>query len=334
MPAGQAGKPSPLETLLGLATGYWVSRCLHVVAELGVADVLGEVPQSAAELAEATGANADALARVLRLLAAHGVFEMRDGRLAHSAASRLLRTDHPQSLRPLVRVNGIPIFWESYGKLEHAVRTGLPAVNEVSPGGLWSYFAGHPEESRIHDQAMTAKSQGQIAGVLAAYSFAGFRVIGDIGGGRGHLLRAVLAAAPEATGVLFDLPHVIRQASGIASERLSFVPGDFFKDALPVCDAYLMMDVINTWSDEEAARILRNVRRAAPAQAKLLMIEAVIHEGLNPSWAKLLDIQMLAMLKGRQRTLGEHEKLLADSGFRLGREIDLGNFSIVEATPV
>jgi hypothetical protein len=244
-------EPNPVHTLLQIAGGYCLPRCLHVVADLGVAAVLDEAPRTAAELATAVGAAPDALGRVLRLLAAHGVFETQGDTFRHSPASLLLRTDHPQSLRAFVRMFGLPSWWAIYGALEHAVRTGLPATEQVLSSGFYAYFAAHPEESAVFNAAMAAKAHGQVAGILATYDFSGFRVVGDIGGGRGHVLRAVLDAVPTARGVLFDLPHVVKEAVGIASERLTLQGGDFFKDALPVCDAYLVMEVIHAWGDEE-----------------------------------------------------------------------------------
>lgn len=325
----------PFETLLQISSGYSLSRCLHVVADLGVADALDNTPRTAATLAEATGTHAGALSRVLRLLSAHGIFESRDGGYAHTPASRLLRTDHPQSMRAFVRMIGLPIVWSSYEFLEHAVRTGHSASEKVVPGGIWSYFAEHPQAGRIFDQAMTAKAQGQIPRVAGGYPFSGFGLIGDIGGGRGHLLQAVLAAAPNAKGVLFDQPQVIERASSVASERLKLHAGDFFQDAMPACDAYLLMDIIHDWGDEESIKILKNIRRAAPAHAKLLLIEAIIPDDSNPNFAKVLDIHMMTLLTGRQRTRSELAELLADAGFRFEREIDVGgNFSILEAATV
>ena len=325
----------PFDMLLRMAGGHAISRCLHVVADLGVADALVETPRTAAELAAATGADAGALGRVLRLLSAHEIFEMRDGRYGHTPASRLLREDHPQSMRAFVQMLGLPVNWKSYEELHYSVRTGLPAAGKVTQGGLWKYFAENPEASRIFNQAMTAKAQGETAGVVHAYDFSGFRMIGDIGGGRGHLLEAVLAAVPKAKGVLFDLPHVIEQASSKASQRLHLQPGDFFKDDLPTCDAYIMMDIIHDWSDEDSARILKNLRRAAPVGAKLVLIEAIIPEDASPNWAKLLDIHMLTLAGGRQRTQQEHAELLSNADFRLEGEIAVsGNFSILEAVSV
>lgn len=334
MPTSFPVEVAPFETLIQIAGGHSISRCLHVVADLGVADALDETPLTARELAEATGTNAGALGRVLRLLSAYGIFEARADKFAHTPASRLLRSDHPQSMRSFVRMIGLPVCWASYGALEHSLRTGLPASGKVAPGGLWNYFAENPEAGRIFNEAMTAKAQGEIAGVVRAYDFSGFGLIGDIGGGRGHLLQAVLAAAPKAKGVLFDLPHVIEQSSGAASERLRLQAGDFFKDDLPPCDVYLMMDIIHDWNDEDSDRILKNLRRAAPARAKLLLIEAIIPDDPSPSLAKMLDIHMLTLPGGRQRTRQEYAEMLAHVAFHFEREINIGNFSILEAAAI
>jgi hypothetical protein len=260
---------TPVETLAEVSMSCCVPRCLHVVAELGIADALNEAPSTAGKLAAATGANAGALSRVLRVLAAHGVFQASDGGWVHTPASRLLRSDHPQSMRSFVRSVGNPFFWDAFKSMEHSVRTGLSAGEKVVPGGLWRWLGEHPEDGRLFNEAMTGKAHGQIAGVVGNYDFSGFRTIGDIGGGRGHLLQAVLAATPQVKGVLFDLPEVVAQASGAAPDRLRLQAGDFFKDPLPVCDCYVIMQVIHDWSDEESLRILSAIRRAAPVGAKL-----------------------------------------------------------------
>jgi len=335
MPTETLPVTTPVEILMQIAGGYSLSRCLHVVADLGVADALGDSPRTAAALAESTGADADALNRVLRLLSCHGIFESRDGKFAHTPASRLLRSDHPRSMRSFVRMIGLPVNWAAYGKLDHTVRTGHSAMAQVLPDGLFRYFADHPDASQIFNEAMIGKAQAQIAGVVGRYSFSEFNLIGDIGGGQGHLLQAVLAANPHLRGVLFDLPHVIEQASGAASDRLSLQGGDFFKDKMPACDAYLMMDIIHDWSDEESTRILKNLRRSATEHSKLLLVEAVIRDDSKPNFVKILDIHMMTLITGRQRTYQEFEKLMAGAGFRLEREIDAGGeFSIVEAAAV
>jgi O-methyltransferase len=335
MPTETLSAVNPAETLLQIGGEYALSRCLHVVADLGIADALDDQPRTAAALAESTCTNADALNRVLRLLSCHGIFENKNGKFAHTDASRLLRSDHPRSMRSYVRMMGMPLNWAAYEKLDYTLRTGLPAMSQVLPGGFWSYFADHPEASQIFNEAMEGKAQLQIAGVIRAYSFSQFNLIGDIGGGKGHLLQAVLAANPRARGMLFDLPRVVEENSTVASDRLSLQGGDFFKDKMPACDAYLMMDIIHDWNDEESTRILKNLRRSAPAHAKLLIVEGVIHDDSKPGFIKVLDIHMMTLITGRQRTYQEFEKLLAGAGFRLEREIDAGGeFSIVEAVAV
>jgi hypothetical protein len=325
---------NPFELLRDIAGGYCLNRCLHVVADLGVADVLDENPQTAADLAASVGANPDALARVLRLLSAYGVFEVEGEKVRHSAASRLLRSDHPQSMRALARMLGTSVNWAVFGEMKHSVETGLPAAEHVLPGGFWAHFAEHPEEGAIFNAAMAGKAHGQVAGVMAVYDFSEFGVIGDIGGGRGHLLRAVLDSTPAAKGVLFDLPHVIADAADVASDRLSLEAGDFFKDPLPVCDAYVLMEVIHDWSDAAATEILKSVRRAAPPHSRLLLVEAIVPDDPGPHWSKMLDIIMLTLVGGRQRTRQEYEALFNNAGFAFRRQIDTrADISIIEAVP-
>lgn len=324
------GEPDPIQIIMNLASGYWVPRCLHLVAELGVADLIDDGPQSAESLAKSVGAHPDALRRVLRALAAQGVFEEADGGFRHSPASRLLRTDHPASQRAYAQMMGLPIHWGAYGELGHAIRTGEAAMTRVAPGGAFDYFTRHSEEGRIFDAAMTAKSHAQIAAVLGAYDFSGFGSIADIGGGRGHLIRAILDAAPKAKGILFDLPSVVGAASSITSERLGLQPGDFFSDSLPACDAYVLMSVIHDWGDKEATAILTAIRRAAPAHAKVLLLEMLIPDASGPHPAKFLDIEMLVMTTGgRERTRAEYEQLYAAAGLRLRRVVSTASATVI-----
>jgi hypothetical protein len=320
---------NPVHTLLQITGGYALSRCLHVVADLGVADALGDTPRTAAELAAAVGVDPAALGRILRLLAAHDVFAIQGDTICHTEASQILRSNHPHSLRAFIRVFGGAVNWSIYEALDHAVRTGRPATEKVLPGGLWAYRREHPDEGSMFNAAMTARARRYVAGVRAAYDFSGFDLVGDIGGGLGHLLLAVLDSAPTVKGVLFDLPPVISEASGLASERLQLQAGDFFTDPLPVCDAYLAMQVIHDWGDEDAVAILRAIRRVAPTHAKLLIIEHLIPDDPGPHWSKILDIHMLTLLGGRERTRQEYAALLAQAGFAFAREIATGSDVVI-----
>lgn len=319
----------PAEVVWDLVTSHAIARCMHVVADLGVADALDDHGATADELAARTGANADALGRMLRLLAGHGVFAEGPKGYVHTQLSELLRSDHPQSMRGFARMIGMSVVWNDFTELAKPATTGEPALNF---GELMAYFAERPDEATIFNQAMVGKSAGVVSAVIAAYDFTPFSTIADIGGGHGHLVRAILDSAPKASGVLFELPHVVAEV-GVGSDRLSLAAGDFFGDPLPVADAYVLMEVIHDWPDEDAARILSAVRKAAPAQARLLIVEALVSEAPGPHFSKTLDIIMLAVTGGRERTPSEYEALLADAGFRFERVIPTASrYSIVEAT--
>jgi len=321
--------------LVEISAGYWLPRALHVVADLAIADALDQEPQSAADLAKHVGVAADALNRVLRLLASHGVFELHDGKYEHNALSRALRSDHPQSMRAYVRLVGLPVFWKSWGALEQVVRTGKPAVSEI-----FGYFKEHPQETEIFDAGMKSKAQSAIPPVIAAYDFSIFGTIGDIGGGLGHLLKAILRSAPKLRGVLFDQPHVVERASvdETIAGRLISQGGDFFRGPLPCCDAYVVMEVLHDWTDEQSRQILQQIRKAAPAMAKLLVVETVLPNesawaaGNGEHFGNHLDINMMVLTGGRERTPDEFAQLFADTGWQLTRVIPTPSpYSIVEA---
>jgi hypothetical protein len=322
----------PFETLRQISGGYCLSRSIHVLAELNVADALGDEALSAAELARTVGADADALFRVLRLACAHGVFEQEGDRFRHSPASRMLRSDHPQSMRAFVRMFGLAINWDAYRELEYSVRSGHRATERTLPEGVWSYLRQHEEANHIFNATMLAKARGQIPAIIACCDFSRFELIGDIAGGRGHLLSAILDAAPKTKGILFDLPHVVKEASDLVSSRLTLQSGDFFQDVLPKCDAYILMEIIHDWPDKESVAILKAVRQAAQAGATLFLIETIVPASSEPDWSKMLDIHMLTLLGGKQRTLREYETLLKQAGFQFQREIDTGaGISVIEA---
>jgi O-methyltransferase domain/Dimerisation domain len=319
--------------LLEVATGYWLPRCLHVVADLGVADALDDKPRSAAELARAVKADPDSLDRVLRLLASHGIFERRDGNYAHNELSRALRTDHPHSVRAYVRLVGLPVFWNSYGLLEQVIRTGEPAVNTLEPGGIFAYFKDHAEECEVFDAGMKAKAETAIWPVLDACDFSPFGTIADVGGGLGHLLKAILKAAPKTRGVLFDQAHVVERVA--PADRLDIQGGDFFRGPLPRCDAYILMEVIHDWNDEQSKTILQQIRKAAPAKAKLLIVETVLPDETIRHFGYHLDIQMMVVTGGRERTVDEFSQLFQTSGFQLTQVTPTqGPYSIVEGIAV
>ena len=321
----------PHEIVWTLTNNVIASRCLHVVAELGVADHIGDGTVAVKQLASACGADPDGLDRVLLLLTASGIFERHAEGYRHTEASRLLCTEHPMSMRAFARMMGLPVIRASFDQLEHSVRTGSPAIELAAPDGLWPYLIGHPDEAQIFGQAMTGKAAADTAAVLGAYDFGRFDTIADIGGGRGHLLRAVLDAVPSAEGILFDLPDVIRTLD-IDRNRLTARAGDFFVDPLPTADAYILMEVIHDWPDAESAAILTAIRRAASPGARVLIIENVLGDGAVDPRGHTLDVIMLAVTGGRERTGKQLGGLLDGAGFTDSRVIETGGpLRIVES---
>jgi len=328
-PAGQ----TPFDTLMEAFGGLLVGHCLISVTNFKVADALGDTPRTAAELAVATGTNPEALRRMLRLLAAHGVFACSEDRFAHTAASQLLRADHPYSQRDFVAICGTPTAAEHLGYFDYVLQTGNPTPYKVNLG-FFALMQADAELGRLFNAGMASKARLQIPSITAAYDFSARQAIADIGGGLGHLLQAVLDAAPQATGVLLDLPPVIENAAASATDRLRLQAGDFFTDPLPVADSYLLMDIIHDWDDEQAVALLSAVRTAALPQARLLVIETILADVPGPDWSKIMDMIMLWFVGGRQRTRSEHEQLLNKAGFRLERVIPtMAGASILEAVP-
>lgn len=320
----------PHEVIWTLTNAAVPSAALHTVAELGVADHVADETVPLKQLAAACGADPDALDRVLCLLVAQGIFDRQPDGYRHNDASRLLRDDHPMSMRAFARMMGLPVMKASFGRLDHSIRTGSTSFELVGGDSLWAYLAAHPDEMEVFGQAMTAKAAGDTAAVLAAYDFGRFDTIADIAGGRGHLLRAVLDAEPTAEGILFDLPDVVA-ALEIDRDRLTGRPGDFFVDPLPSADAYILMEVIHDWPDAEAAAILDAVRRAASPGARVLIIENVLADiGADPR-GHTLDVIMLTVTGGRERTGTELGELLKGAGFAHSAVIDTsGPLRIVE----
>ncbi len=323
---------SPPETLLQLSSAHVSARALHVIAELGIADLLDEEARTIDQLTAGAAVDADGVERLLRLLESHGVFARdHSDRWQHTEASRWLRSDHPMSMRALSRMMGMPFGWGSFTALDHAVRTGKPSIRTLHPEGAWAYLEGHPDQQAIFQQSMTAKAQDDIPAILAAYDFSRYQRIADVAGGRGHLIRSVLDCYPDLAGVLFDLPRVADEVPPEA--RLEVVSGDFFVDRLPVCDAYLLMNVLHDWDDKDVNRILRAIAEAGrPSGATVLVLEVVLPDGPAPHWSKVLDVMMLALTGGRERTLGEYEALLTTAGMQLLRLIPTTTpLSIIEA---
>jgi hypothetical protein len=314
---------------------------MYVAAKLGIADHLQDGPRDASQLAAATETHAPSLNRVLRLLASVGIFnELDGGKFALTPMGDLLRSDAAGSMRDSVMLfTGIGI-QDGWKELEYCVRTGEPAFRKTNPDGdAFDHLAKDPEMAAIFDRAMATFAPQTAAAVAAAYDFSGFGKLADIGGGNGALLVGILKAYPNLRGVVFDLPHVARQAreqisAAHMSDRCEVAEGSFFDKVVAGADAYLLKHVIHDWNDERATAILKNCRAAMPSHARLLIVEGVypprIDQSLASRGAAANDVNMLVSTGGRQRTESEFRQLFAASGFTLTRIVPAMRVAVIE----
>jgi hypothetical protein len=326
--------------LFQMVTGARLAQAIYVAAALQIADFLADGPQTVAELSEITRTHAQSLYRLLRALASVGIFaEGPDGAFCLNSMGNLLRSDLPGTLWAAALHFNEPYWWRTTGDMLHSVQTGEPAPPHLYGMDTWEYLAQHPETAAIFNNAMTANSDRQLPAILEAFDFSDIGTLIDIAGGRGALLAGILRAYPAMRGILFDLPEVVTQASAVLApagveDRCLAVGGDFFGTLPQGGDAYLLKQILHDWDDEQASRILANIRRTMVPTAKLLLVEHVILPGNEPQVGKLLDLTMLVQLGGRERTSAEWQKLLADSGFALQRIVPTrAGVSIIEAWP-
>jgi hypothetical protein len=317
--------PSPQQHVLTLLSGKMIAAVICVLARVGVADHLAQGPRGVTELAAATSTDAPMLYRFLRAAASAGVFtEQADGCFALTPAGECLRSDAPGTLRYLAYLYGEESVWNCFGSAIDTLRTGEPAGPKLRGGKGWfEYMDQDPEFSEIFHRAMTGVSHGAPE-IARACDFRRFSAVADIGGGQGRLLAAILARNPHQRGILFDTasavqsaPPVLQQA-GVA-HRVGCVAGDFFRSVPAGCDAYVLKAVLHDWNDQDAARILRNVRAAlgGNGEGRVFVIEAIVPDGDEWHFSKAMDIAMAVSLGGKERNLREWRALLASAGFDL-----------------
>ena len=336
----QPSELPPPVAMLHMIQGFWVSRALYVAAKLGIPDLLKDEPKSSADLAHATGTHAPSLYRVLRALDSVGVFAEDDrGRFALTPLGATLRTDVPGSLRYFAIEELGENHYSAWEKVLHSVETGAIAFNHVYGASKWQYMAEHPDEAKIFDAAMSSFSSVVAAAVVAAYDFSSSATVVDIGGGDGTLLTAILKGNPQLRGVLADLPHVAEGAQrrfkteGLA-DRCEIAAGSFFESA-PAGDTYVLKWIIHDWDNQRSAAILKNCRSAMATNGRVLLVEAVIQPGTATSFSKYVDLNMLVMTGGRERTEAEYRALLDSAGLRLTRIVPTHTeMSIIEAVQV
>jgi hypothetical protein len=316
--------------------GIIAAQAIHAAAKLRIPDLLASGPKTIGELAAESGAHPPSLERLLRVLTGFEMFASSpDGRFQNTPLTERLRSDYPGSRRDSAKFLPAAFLWRPVGELYESVRTGEPAFQRIFGQSFFEYLNSHPDDAAVFNTAMTQGIAWTTPALLAAYDFSLFERLVDVGGGEGALLRDILVATPKLHGVLFDLPEVVARApdilTGDIAVRCQIVGGNFFDSVPEGADAYVLKGVLHDWPDEEAARILRNTRRAIRPDGTVLLIEGVVDFGSRPVGP--MELLML-VVGGRERTQAEFQSLLAATGFSLTRIIPTEASSLIECHPV
>jgi hypothetical protein len=337
-PAPQALPPHT--QLIQMGTASWVSGVVFAAAKLGLADQLATGPKSATELAGTTGTHAPSLHRLMRTLASLGILTERDSqRFALTPLGEALKTGAPGAARSTLIAFCSQWFWRGWEEIVYSLQTGKTGFEKAIGVPLFEYLRQHPEEASFFSEAMVGFHGDEPPGVAAAYDFSGFKTVVDVGGATGNMLVAILSRHARPRGVLFDRPHVVRDAptllkAGGMDDRVTIEAGDFFETVPAGGDAYLLSHIIHDWTDEQCLTILGNCRRVIKPSGRLLIVEMVLPAGDTPHPGKVLDIVMLVFPGGQERTEAEYASLLGKAGFRMSRVVPTTSaVSIVEAVP-
>ena len=333
----QPQTPPPHIQLIQMGTGYWVSRLVGAAASLGLADHLANGPKSAADLAGPTGTNPRALHRLMRSLAGLGILSQDGGdKFALTELGDALRSDAPGSARSTILAMGTWM-WKAFGEFQYSLETGKTAMEKVFGMPVFDYLAQHPKESAQFSEAMVGIHGPEPPAVAEAYDFSSVGSIVDVGGATGNMLAHILARYPQPRGVLFDRSHVVAEAPALlrsrgVEDRVSIEPGNFFEHVPPGGDVYILSHIIHDWNQDQCLTILGNCRKALKPGARLLIVEFVLPEGNTPHFGKLVDMVMLAIPGGEERTAAEYDTLLKTAGLKMTRVVPTTtDVSIVEA---
>ena len=332
----------PHAAMIQTINGKCVSRCVSLVADLAIADLLTDGPKDVVTIANATGTNPDALYRVLRMLAGVGIFvELPNKRFQNSLLSDTLRSDSTASVRSYARWLGRELHWRIWTDLEFSVRTGKPSLlKNHADKAPFERLAENPDDQEAFNQAMAGLSAADGAAILQAYEFSKFNRIIDAGGGHGTLATLIAREAPQAGVTVFDLPHVIEgtrnwlSAEGL-SQRIGLKGGSFFHSVPGPADLCVLKHILHDWDDESARRILGNCRDALSDNGRVLVCEMLVAAGPEGVPALVLDIEMLVAAGGRERTQEEFSELFAAAGLRLERTVRThSQITLLEAVPI
>ena len=338
-----AEKQANADLLLQFAGGLWVSRAVWAFAHLNIADCMtpGDAGSSLNEIAERAGVLPDRLSRLLKGLSTIGVVaRLSDDQYALTPMSQLLRSDDNHSLRAFIDSVFGGEHYEAFGQFDQALKAPTTSFKTRFGDELFEYYKSNPKDGERFAQAMTDYSR-PLDEAIAEYEFPPFEKAVDIGGSHGRLLSNIIKSRPEASGVVFDLPHAVASAKKEWADnpepfaRLDAVGGDFFESVFAGGDLYIMKFILHDWTDEQCETILKNVRAAITEGGRLAVVEMVLPDDVSfhPGWA--VDLNMMAVTGGKERTASEYQALLKTAGFAVERMEELpANLKIIQATAI
>jgi hypothetical protein len=330
----------PHAQLIQMGTASWISSTVYAAAKLGLADHLAAGPRSAVELADPTSTHAPSLHRLMRTLAGLGILTERDEqRFALTPLGEALKAGAPGAARATLLAFCGPAFWRSWEEIVYSLETGEAGFEKTWGMPVFDYLAQHPEEASHFSEAMVGFHGPEPPAVARAYDFSDIGTLVDVGGATGNVLAAILSQHAELRGVLFDRPHVVREAPALlkahgVAERVTIEPGDFFQRVPAGGDAYLLSHIIHDWNEDQCLTILGHCRNAIGPDGRLLIVETILPTGDTPHQGKVQDMVMLVIPGGQERTEAEYASLLAKADFRLSRVVPTESVvSVVEALP-
>jgi hypothetical protein len=336
--AGAGSELPPHAQIIQMATSYWPSRLVHAAAKLGLADHLASGPKTADEVAPLVECHAPSLYRVMRTLTSLGVLtEDADHRFGLTPLGEALQTGAPGCARATALTLGGDWIWGGLQDFVYSVRTGRSSIEKALGESIFDWLAKHPDDASLFSETMIGVHGMEPEAIAAAYDFSQVGTLVDVGGASGNLLTTVLLRHSAPRGILFDLPHVLRDAPALIAsrgltDRITLEPGSFFERVPDGGDAYMLSHIIHDWSEEQCLTILGNCRRAMHAGSRLLIVEMVLPEDGTPHPGKMLDMMMLAGPGGQERTPPEYAALLAKAGLELTRVVPTQSaVSVVEA---
>jgi len=339
--AGEFGTPDDYARMAEMIVGYRLTQIASVAAAFSLPEHLSAGARTAQEIATAEALNEDATFRLMRACASVGLLHYDGATHRFSATSLLgtLRKDNPRSLRNRAMLQTFEPFWQSFGRLRDALRTGKPQAVDAIGCGLWAWLEGRPDDAAIFADAMKGFAPDLDAGVADLIDTRAVQLAVDVGGASGNFVHALMQHNPQLHGAVFDLPFVVPKADAAAralglEARFATCAGDFLRDPIPPADLYLLRFILHDWDDESCIAILRNCRRSMRAGARVLVAEMLVDDSGGPATGPLLDLMMMVTLGGKERSREQFDALFAAAGLRLTSVTPTATvFSLLEAQP-